>query len=193
MRTVFVEIDMRNDFADDPRAALPVPGTYALVGKMRVVEDLVDEVLETFDHHEADDEASQKEFEIFGPHCVPGTWGHERIAGLAPSRSMPKNTYDFWKGVGMDGAPPSWAEELVMGADLIYVGGVVTGICVNAFINGAIEKGLAPKLRVISDCVANLEGAEGVDSTEDLFNKWTGAGVTVIGFDEAIKELTEVV
>ena len=122
---VFVEIDMRNDFADDPRAVLPVPGTYGLVGKMRAIEDLASDVVEVYDHHNINDPISQEEFKLFPPHCVPKVttramrgnpdysgWGHDRIAGLAKSDfKVPKNTYDFWKG--MVGGSDYWVVELL--------------------------------------------------------------------------------
>ena len=191
----FVEIDMRNDFADDPRAVLPVPGTYALVGKMCVLEEDADLVVEVYDNHEEGDPVSQEEFKSFPPHCIPGTWGHERIPGLhtpefASFKRFPKNTYDAWGcQVGMDSCTESTGRflSIIQESEMVVVGGVVTGICVKAFVEGMIGKGLAGKTVVISDCVANLEGAEGIPSTEELFTAWEEAGVTIQTFEEFLK------
>jgi nicotinamidase-related amidase len=161
MGYVFVEIDMRNDFADDPRAVLPVPGTYALVGKMHVLESLAELLIEVHDDHSQDDPVSKEEFKTFPPHCVRGTWGHERIGGLyTPKeknkyRRYAKNSYDAWKGK-IGGSKTDKAEierftKILCESERIVVGGLVTGICVNAFLDGIIAQGLAKKTVVISD------------------------------------------
>ncbi len=193
----FVEIDMRKDFSDDPRAILPVPGTLAIVGKMRVIEEYSDLVLEVYDNHLQDDPVSQEEFKSFPPHCIPGTWGHERIAGLftpeEPERlkRFPKNTYDVWKcevGTDVCNAQTDNLLKKLKGSSKIVVGGVVTGICVKAFIEGIIENDLADRTILISDCVANLEGVGGIPSTEELFTAWRNNNVAILTFEEFIKE-----
>ena len=70
----------------------------------------------------------------------------------------------------------------------MVVGGVVTGICIKAFVEGVIEKGMAEKTIVISDCVANLEGVEGISSTEELFSAWKDSGVGIMSFEDFVKE-----
>lgn len=198
MEYVFVEVDMRNDFADDPRAVLPVPGTYGLVGKMRVLEDLLKKVIEVYDNHSVEDPVSQEEFKTFNPHCLIGTWGHDRISGLAKSSiKVPKNTYDFWEGMKVSEPAPKdllnnqlkKAIRILNKSELIVVGGIVTGICVKAFIDGIIEKGLANRTVIISDCVSNLEGVPGVKSTKELFDEWSSPtnGIRVMTFDDFIK------
>lgn len=197
MGYVFIEIDMRNDFADDPRAVLPVPGTYAIVGKMRVLEEKADTVVEVYDSHCEDDAVSQEEFKTFPPHCIPGTWGHERIPGLySPTKpgayvKMAKNTYDAWKGMDGDACAERSLdafETIIKDSERIVVGGVVTGICVKAFVEGMISRGYAKKTTVIADCVANLEGTEGILKTVKLFSEWTKDGVLVQAFEDFVKE-----
>jgi nicotinamidase-related amidase len=196
MRYTFVEIDMRNDFADDPRASLPVPGTYAIVGKMRVLEEKADMVIEVYDNHEEDDPVTQKEFEIYPPHCVPGTWGHERISGLytpefGSFKQFPKNNLNTWDcQLGKDSCTESAGrfQSVIQESETVVVGGVVTGICIKAFVEGIIERGLAEKTIVISDCVANLEGVEGIPSTGDLFSSWKDAGIGISSFEDFVKE-----
>jgi len=196
VKYTFVEIDMRNDFADDPRAALPVPGTYAIVGKMRVLQENADLVIEVFDKHREDDPVSQEEFNTFPPHCIPGTWGYERIPGLftpefGSFKRFPKNTLDPWGcQVGKDSCTESSGRflTLVQESEMVVVGGVVTGICIKAFVDGLIERGLAGKSVVISDLVANLEGVEGIPSTDELFTAWREAGVVVQTFEEFVQE-----
>lgn len=198
MGYVFVEIDMRNDFADDPRAILPVPGTYALVGRMRVLEESSALLIEAYDDHTGDDPVSKEEFKSFPPHCVPGTWGHKRIAGLFSSRNprrhwkFRKNSYDAWKGIiqgsAKDRKEVQSFERVLAKAERIVVGGVVTGICVKAFMDGVISRGFAGKTTVISDCIANLEAVSGVPKTKDCYEEWKKAGARVMTFEEFIKE-----
>ncbi len=211
-----VEIDMRNDFSDDPRAALPVPGTLAMVGKMRILEYYSRCVIDVFDNHHNDDPVSQEEFKKFLPHCIVGTWGHKRIGGLCDYYQMknaedhthktgtfiqvrwPKNTYDAWEG--MKGEDPERFVELddmkewekafykEIGRDeILVVGGVVTGICVKAFIEGAIKRGMSKRIIVISDCVANLD-LPLIPSTESLFKDWSHQGVVITSFDAFVKQ-----
>ena len=193
---VFAEIDMRNDFADDPRAVLPVPGTYAIVGKMAVLEKNASSIIIAADTHELDDPVSKDEFKSFPPHCVPGTWGWNRIPGLTRFEEgdlrITKNSYDTWKGMIGEGVEAPVAKLIMRkfkNVDTIVVGGIVTGICVKAFMDGAIERGLsrAKKLIVITDCVANLD-IDGVPKTEDLFNEWDTAGAKLMTYEEFVNE-----
>jgi len=187
-----VEIDMRNDFSDDPRAALPVPGTLGLVGKIAVLEESAKNVLEVMDNHSESDPTSQEEFRKFPPHCIIGSWGHKRISGLNRSTlQLFKNTYDAWMGMHNSTYPSNidTAMELLENSNTIVVVGVVTGICVKAFIEGAMERGMAEKTIIIRDCTANLD-ASGVPSTRTLFKYWSEKGIRIISFEEFIKERT---
>jgi nicotinamidase-related amidase len=196
MNYTFIEIDMRNDFANDPRAVLPTPGTYELVGKMHALEKEANFLVEVFDNHATDDPASINEFKTYPPHCIPGTWGHERIGGLPIPHinqlfRLPKNSYDTWQG--MKGYHQSMSDlarlvSVIENSELILVGGVVTGICVKAFIDGIINHGFAFKTIVVSDCVANLENIQDIPSNEELFKRWTDAGVRVSTFSETINQ-----
>lgn len=186
----FVEIDMRKDFSDDPRAALPVPGTLGLVGKMAILEAEAHAVIEVFDHHSESDPTSQEEFKEFPPHCLMGTWGFQRIEGLSRTTiQLLKNTYNAWDGMKNTTYPDNLVivEGGLKKADLIVVGGVVTGICVKAFVEGAIDRGMAKKIIVISDCVANLATTE-IPSTSTLFKNWSHEGVVITTFDSFVKQ-----
>ena len=189
----FVEIDMRNDFADDPRSNLPVPGTYAMVGKMRVREEAAVKVIEVFDHHDVDDFVSLDEFEQYPPHCVPDSWGHQRIGGLfIPSLGeegrlvrIPKNNVEVWPGMANykgDDADDALDQSL-QGAETIVVGGVVTQICVDWFVKGAIVGGLTEKLIIVRDCIAGLPGGD-LPPEDVVISSWKEAGVRVMSFEE---------
>jgi len=185
---IFVEIDMRNDFSDDPRAVLPVPGMLGTVGKMAALEQHAKKVVIAADTHAEDDPISQKEFEEFGPHCVPGTWGWDRVLGLPPELDtvfeVQKNTYDTWEGMGEDDS------KLLMflgEEDPIVVGGVVTGICVRAFIEGAIKRGLTKRVILITDCVANLD-IKGMPTSRVLFREWSHQGIVISSYESFVKQ-----
>ena len=189
----FVEIDMRNDFTDDPRANLPVPGTYAIVGKMRVLEEAAVKVIEVFDHHDVDDVVSLDEFECYPPHCVPDSWGHQRICGLfVPSKQeaeklvkIPKNNIDVWPGMAKyKGANADDSlEETLRGAETIVVGGVVTQICIDRFVQGAVARGLTENLIVVKDCIAGLE-TDDLPPEDLVIGSWKEEGVRVMNFGE---------
>jgi len=189
----FVEIDMRNDFADDPRANLPVPGTYAMVGKMRVVEEAAARVIELFDHHDVDDFVSLDEFEQYPPHCVPDSWGHRRIGGLftpPPGEEerltrVPKNNVEVWPGMVKFKGDDSddTLETTLKDAETVVVGGVVTQICVDWFVRGAVLRGLAKKLIIVRDCIAGLESDE-LPPEDTVIASWEEAGVRIMSFGE---------
>jgi len=189
---IFVEVDMRKDFSNDPRSSLGVPGALEIVGKMAVIEDNSRVILEIMDSHEFDDPVSQEEFDTYGEHCVPGTWGHNRIEGLPDFEDgdlhLKKNTYDAWVGMTteMECQNPS-VLKVLRTFDAIVVGGVVTGICIKAFIDGIISRDLAKKTIVISDCVANLD-MDGIPTTEECFKEWKEAGVRVMSYKSFITE-----
>lgn len=181
MNYTVVEIDMLNDFSDQPKAALPVPGMLNLVGKIATLEKNAIRIITFCDSH-GDDAESQKEFEIFGPHCIEGTWGWQRVPGLlTPHFLALKRTTDSWHNL------TDTVIDIIQAyfdiSDKIAVTGVVTGICVKAFVDGAIERGLAKKIVVISDCIANLN-IEGVPSDTECFELWKSKGVEIMTFEQ---------
>jgi len=189
----FVEIDMRNDFADDPRSNLPVPGTYAIVGKMRALEEAATRIIEVFDHHDVDDVVSLDEFECYPPHCVPGSWGHQRIGGLfvpPPGEEgrlvrIPKNNVEVWPGMAnYKGDDSDNALNLALqGTETIVVGGVVTQICIDRFVQGAVARGLTKKIIVVRDCIAGLE-TDDLPPEDLVIESWKEAGVQIMNFGE---------
>jgi len=184
---VVVEIDMRKDFSDQPDAALPVNGCLGIVGYLRVVESKGDIVIEIHDSHKKND----PEFEDYPPHCVSGTWGHQRIDGLPKSDfRIPKTGTDVWDSAADKNI--KLMESLFTTADKIIVGGVVTGICVDAFVKGAIERNYGGKLVVIRECVANLSKMDDVKSEESCFSAWNSEGVDIVDFDAALKSTFKV-
>ena len=189
MKYLCVEIDFINDFADTPRAALPVPGCLEAAMKFGYIEAEVKNVLSIRDYHEADNETTIKEWDVWPEHAKVGTWGADRIPSMLESvrwrsgGNVLKNNYDAWEGlIGVfdQGYTEKHIRDIIDRFDMIFVGGVVTGICVKAFIDGAIERGYADKLVVVSDCVANLEDIPDVQSTEELFNDWLSNGVDIM-------------
>lgn len=166
-------------FSDDPRSALPVPGMLGLVGKIAVLEEYSLKRIVVSDSHESND----IEFKEYPPHCVRGTWGVQQTIGLMcdmPENLILKSTTDVWEsGIG------AWNQAI--GDNLerttpIVVVGVVTEICVKAFIDGAISRGYTDRLIVISDCIAGLNQFE----CDKCLVEWKAQGVTILTYAEFI-------
>jgi nicotinamidase/pyrazinamidase len=126
-RRALLIIDMLNDFID-PRGALYcgeqareiVPVIGALAGEFRAAGE---PVIYLCDAHTPDD----KEFELFAPHAVKGTWGSQVIPGLAPAKDslvLDKTRFSAFYRTGLASA----LEKLAPGE--VWVTGVCTSICV---------------------------------------------------------------
>lgn len=120
-------IDMLNDFMD-PRGVLYC-GDEAR-GIIPVIKTLVDQfaahhelIVYLRDAHAEDD----KEFELFAPHAVKGTWGSQIIPQLTPPEGaiiLDKTRFTGFYGNNLD--------KILASAEPheVWVTGVVTSICV---------------------------------------------------------------
>ncbi|MHC1725591.1 MAG: cysteine hydrolase family protein [Syntrophobacteraceae bacterium] len=124
---VLLIIDMLNDFLD-PNGALYCGGEARKI--IPIVRSLIDEfiaggepVVFLKDAHAQDD----KEFELFPPHAIKGSWGSDVIAELAPSSNV--FIVDKTRFSGLYG---NKLAELL--ADInpaeVWISGVLTSICV---------------------------------------------------------------
>ncbi len=189
---VFVDIDTQRDFLE-PTGALFIRGSERILDNLAQLTDHARRkgirVLATACSHAPED----PELTEFGPHCMAGTNGEERIAATA------------WEGgrvVGTDGQfSGSMPTHLTIQkreidafshpeADLIVtlyqrnhptfvVYGVATDYCVKAFVLGLLERGC--KVAVVVDAVRAIDPQH----EADVFDEFTRRG--------ALLTLTEVV
>jgi nicotinamidase-related amidase len=85
------------------------------------------------DSHDKND----KEFEIFSPHCVAGTWGNEIIQELAPmpeDKVVPKKRFSAFYGTELENILET------AGIDKVEVVGVCTSICVMDTVGGLANR-----------------------------------------------------
>jgi nicotinamidase-related amidase len=143
-------IDMLNDFIED-KGSLVVPGAKRIVPRIREVLETARRngipVIYITDRHRPDD----REFRHWPPHAVAGTWGSRVIEDLAPLDTeyvVPKRRYSAFFGTDLD----LLLREL--GANKLYLTGVLTNICVYAT---ALDAGMRDyRVAVIRDGVASL-------------------------------------
>lgn len=127
MKKALLVIDMLNDFLN-PRGVLYcgdaarniIPVVRSLVDAFAAEDQLI---VYLRDAHDPND----KEFELFAPHAVRGTWGSEIIPELLPPKSakvVDKTRFTAFYGNDLD--------EILKRAhpEEVWVTGVVTSICV---------------------------------------------------------------
>lgn len=127
MGKAILVIDMLNDFID-PRGALYcgaearkiIPAIRGLVDVFAAKNHLIVYLRDAHDPHD-------KEFELFPPHAVQGTWGSEIIPELTPppgARVVDKTRFSGFYGNLLEKILAEHHPEEV------WVSGVVTSICV---------------------------------------------------------------
>ena len=126
-RKALLVIDMLNDFID-PRGSLYcgeaarsiIPVVRARIDRFLAANE---PVIYLRDAHAPDD----REFELFAPHAVKGSWGSDFIPELAPARGtivLDKTRFSAFYRTGLEKALEDAAAEEV------WVTGVCTSICV---------------------------------------------------------------
>ncbi|ODN30244.1 cysteine hydrolase family protein [Fervidobacterium thailandense] len=123
-------IDLQNDFAK-PGGALYFNGAERVVGPiLELVKKFKEEglpIIYTRDYHDEND----YEFQIWGTHCVGGTYGSEivdelkeALEGYEKVYEIRKTRYSAFYGTNL--------EKLLkdLGVTEVHVGGLVTHICV---------------------------------------------------------------
>jgi nicotinamidase/pyrazinamidase len=148
-------IDMLNDFLDDQgalycgyEAERIIPRVIeAIEGHLKEDQPVI--FLQTT-HHEGD-----PAFQLFPPHCIEGTWGHELIPVLVDyTRSdsvhvIQKSRYSSFYGTDLERLLEQFAPEV------ITVVGVRTSIYVMDTVKDLWERGW--QVRVLKDGVADLD------------------------------------
>lgn len=152
MRKALLVIDMLNDFMD-PRGALYCGDDARRI--IPVIRSLLDvfhadghSVLFACDAHCAND----KEFQLFRPHAVRGSWGAEILPALTPppgSHVFEKTRFSAFYGTILDRLLAETAPEEV------WVTGVVTSICVMDTVGDLRNREYTPVVPV--DAVADFD------------------------------------
>jgi len=145
-------IDMLNDFIDEDGALSVGPQGKAIIG---VIKERINDFREhdypvvfICDNHEKND----KEFEMFPPHCIAGTYGAKIIEDLDvkdDDKIIAKRRYSAFFGTDLD----LYLRENKV--DEIFLAGVCTNICV--LYTAADARNLAYKVNIYKDGVASFD------------------------------------
>ena len=189
---VFVDIDTQRDFLE-PTGALFVPGSERILENLARLTDHARRkairVLATACSHTADD----PELTHFGPHCMAGTPGEERVAataweggsvvgtsgqhsGAIPAHlTIQKREFDVFSHSESDRIVALYQRD----SPTFVVYGVATDYCVKAAVFGLLERGC--KVAVVVDAVRAID----LDHEADVLTESTRRG--------ALLTLTDVV
>ncbi len=151
-RRVLLVIDMLNDFLNPAGALYCGDGARKIIPVIRsLIEEFTargEPVVFIRDAHAKND----KEFELFAPHAIKGSWGSEIIPELAPGPNsfiVDKTRFSAFVG-------NSLAELLMdMKPDEVWVTGVLTSICVMDTTGGLRDRDYAAVIPV--DAVADID------------------------------------
>jgi nicotinamidase/pyrazinamidase len=133
VKRALIVIDVLNDFLDPKGALYCGDEARRIIPAIRfLIDDFASEggmVIYLRDAHAEDD----KEFELFSPHAVKGSWGSEIIPELHPpegSLILDKTRFSGFYGTGLG--------KVLAEADPgeVWVSGVVTSICVMDTVGG---------------------------------------------------------
>lgn len=140
-KKALIIIDMLNDFVDESGALYcgkPVRDIIGFIQKrLEVYRKAGDPVIYLQDSHTPDD----KEFDLFPPHGVRGTWGAEIIDELAPQAGefvLPKTRFSGFYGTSLEKVLKD------AGAVEVEVVGVCTSICVMDTVGGLVDRDYTP-------------------------------------------------
>ena len=146
MKLAVLVVDMLNDFVSGvlkcESATRIIPNIKKLIENARERKVPVIYTNDTHLH------GVDKEFQIWKPHAVSGTWGGEVIDELKPVETdyvIPKRRYSAFFATGLD----LLLREL--GVDTIVLTGLVTNVCIQHTAADAFFRGY--KILVPQDCV----------------------------------------
>ena len=132
-----IVVDMLNDFIEEKGALYCgissraiIPCIRGLLAAYRKNDDLV---IYLQDSHEKND----KEFSLFPPHCVSGTWGSEIVRELSPVAGdviIPKSRFSGFYGTDLENVLKA------AGIEQVEVVGVCTSICVMDTVGGLANR-----------------------------------------------------
>ncbi len=144
-------IDMLNDFIDEERGTLVVPGASRIVPRIAELVDVARSVgtpvIYVCDTHRTDD----AEFRNWPAHAVKGSWGAEVVEPLLPlagEHIVHKRRYSGFFGTDLE------LRLSELSVRKLYLTGVLTNICVWATALDAAERNF--EVAVVSDAVASL-------------------------------------
>ncbi len=189
---VFVDIDTQRDFLDSD-GALHVPGSREILRNLARLTVFARRegipVIATACSHTPDD----AEMAIFGPHCLAGTRGQQRVPETSwsdvgsltigvsdrfepgipiPSHlTIEKREYDVFRHPEANAIVARYDE----GKPTFVVYGVATDYCVKAAVLGLLERGC--KVAVIVDAIRAID-AKGEPAVLDEFTR-RGALLTI--------------
>jgi nicotinamidase/pyrazinamidase len=167
---VFVDIDTQRDFLE-PTGALFVAGSDEILPNLARltafarVHDIP--ILATACSHHPDD----PELNVFPPHCMAGTAGHERVAATACSDSVVldvderlsgeiplhltllKRELDVFSRPDADGLVIRYAT----GTPTFVVYGVATDYCVRAAVDGLLQRHC--QVAIVADAVRAIDAS----------------------------------
>jgi len=196
--TILVDIDTQNDFMD-PRGSLYIDQADAIADNVRRLISWADRqgvpVVSSVDTHVEND----PEFEQFPPHCIVGTWGHQKISGtlVEPNKKISLGDKQMDVSCELDVHRqlvfeksrfsifdnPSAAQTLQeIQAETFIVCGVATDYCVKAAVEGLLERG--KRVRLVVDAIAGVDKAK----SEDIIKVFKAQGVKMVTTSEVIGE-----
>ena len=191
---VFVDVDTQRDFLE-PTGALFVPGSEGILDNLAGLTEFARRqgipILATACSHAPDD----PEMDQFGPHCLAGSPGQERVAATAwegGSVVGPSGEFSFSETVPahltlqkreFDVFSHPEADRIITRYDrdrpTFVVYGVATDYCVKAAVLGLLDRGC--KVAVVVDAVRAIDA----DGEAEVFAEFTRRG--------ALLTITEVV
>jgi nicotinamidase/pyrazinamidase len=176
-KIIFWDVDTQVDFIH-PQGKLYVPGAEKLIPNLQRLTGWAAAhgvlILGHMDVHQKDD----PEFQVYPPHCLAGTPGHEKVpetvlprqhripnrkvtlpASLDPYQQviLEKQTLNVFDNPNTDDLL-----KLVGPVNDVVVYGVVTEICVNLALQGLLERGYPVSL--VLDAIRHLEEPKGRDT-----------------------------
>lgn len=170
MKTAVVVVDMINDFVTgvfkSERAEKIVPNVKLLLDSARKQRM---PIIYASDAHVPD---ADKEFRVWPPHAVAGTWGAQIVDELKPAKgdyTIQKRVYSAFQKTDLDRI----LRELKV--DTLIIVGLVTDICVQHTAADAFFRGY--RIIIPQDCV-EASSAEVQKTAIDYMKKVYGSEIT---------------
>lgn len=146
MNRAFLAVDFVNDFVDgslgSSNSREAAERALEFMSKIQHTEEIVF----TLDTHPPGD----KEFRLWGDHCLEGTSGSELWNGMNSIRGkrVRKGNYDAFFGTSLD----QYLKD--MQVQTLYIFGISTDICVASTVSGAFYRNF--EIIVLEDLCASL-------------------------------------
>ena len=181
--TLFLDIDTQHDFMD-PDGRLSVPDAASIVSNLEALTELAAAsgipVVASVDTHSPDD----PEFEQFGPHCVAGSKGQQKIAATSLGGSEVASAAELDEQVarlagdempqllvekhGLDIFGSPLFSRILRGLDpqRIFLYGVATEYCVVLAALGLVGRGHSVAL--VRDAVKAIDAQAGAEALQRM-------------------------